>query len=100
MRLGVLCVVLCINCELVLPYLITGPLLYRTKGRVTLGKVSQVANAFGNVFAALNVLSDRWVDVTDWLSVLKRLKDWESCIAYSSNARSKLVSTEMHASDE
>ena len=63
----------------ILPYLITAPLLFSTDWdrRITLGKVTQLANAFGHVFDALNILSDRWVDVTDWLSVLRRLREWE-----------------------
>lgn len=64
----------------ILPYVITAPLLFSSnwEQRITLGRVTQVANAFGQVFDALNVLSDRWVDVTEWLSVLRRLREWEA----------------------
>jgi peptide/bleomycin uptake transporter len=63
----------------VLPYAIAAPLLFSTDWdrRITLGKVTQLANAFGHVFDALNILSDRFTEVTDWLSVLRRLREWD-----------------------
>ncbi len=64
----------------ILPYALTAPLLFCTDPhrRISLGKVTQLSNAFSNVFSALNILSDNWVEVTDWLSVLRRLREWES----------------------
>jgi peptide/bleomycin uptake transporter len=66
-----------------LPYAMTAPLLFCTDPdrRISLGKVTQLSNAFSHVFSALNILSDNWVDVTDWLSVLRRLREWESHLA-------------------
>jgi|TARA_B110000967_G_scaffold40462_1_gene40369 peptide/bleomycin uptake transporter len=66
----------------IVPYFLTAPLLFceDTERRITLGKVTQLSNAFAQVFASLNILSDNWVDVTDWLSVLRRLREWESHI--------------------
>lgn len=63
----------------IVPYLLTAPLLFceDPAHRITLGKVTQLSNAFSQVFASLNILSDNWVDVTDWLSVLRRLREWE-----------------------
>ena len=75
----------------ILPYLIAGPLLFSSSNRITLGKVSQVANAFGNVFDALNILSDRWIEVTDWLSVMRRLKEFESHVYGVSSTRAALI---------
>lgn len=63
-----------------LPYLIVAPLLYATEGRVTLGKVTQTSHAFSNVFDALSVLADRWVDVTEFMSVVMRLRQWETML--------------------
>lgn len=75
----------------ILPYVIAAPLLFSASDerRITLGKVTQLANAFGHVFDALNILSDRWVDVTDWLSVLRRLREWERHL--SNEPRSPVV---------
>ena len=64
----------------ILPYLLAAPLLFSSDDdrRITLGKVTMLSNAFGNVFSSLNILSDRWIEVTDFLSVRKRLLEWES----------------------
>lgn len=75
----------------ILPYLIAGPLLFSATNRITLGKVTQVSNAFGNVFDALNILSDRWIEVTDWLSVMRRLKEFEVHISAVSSTRTALI---------
>lgn len=75
----------------ILPYAIAGPLLFGTTNRITLGKVTQVSNAFGNVFDALNILSDRWVDVTDWLSVMRRLKEFEAQVYSGTSTRAALI---------
>lgn len=62
-----------------LPYFISAPLLYSSDpvARLTLGKVTQLANAFSQVFSSLDVITSNWLDVTDWLSVLRRLREWE-----------------------
>jgi len=75
----------------ILPYLIAGPLLFSSANRITLGKVIQVANAFGNVFDALNILSDRWIEVTDWLAVMRRLKEFEAHVYGVSSTRAALI---------
>ncbi len=76
-----------------LPYMIAGPLLFSQYNRITLGKVTQVSHAFGNVFDALNILSDRWIEVTDWLSVMWRLREFEAMLRGRVSARSALIKT-------
>lgn len=86
---------------IILPYLLTGPLLYSSTSRVTLGTVTKVSHSFSNVFDALNILSDRWVEVTDFLSVMRRLREFESQALSGSTTRSSLmVSVEMTSSDD
>jgi peptide/bleomycin uptake transporter len=83
----------------ILPYVITGPLLFATDHRITLGKVTQVSHAFGNVFDALNILSDRWIDVTDWVSVMRRLREFEASVGCRTTTRSSLIpATELASS--
>jgi len=83
----------------ILPYVITGPLLFATDRRITLGKVTQVSHAFGNVFDALNILSDRWIEVTDWVSVTRRLREFEESIGCRTGTRSSLIpATELASS--
>ena len=71
---------------MIIPYAIAAPLLFASDPlqRITLGKLSQLSNAFAYVFSSLNILSDNWIDVTDWLSVLRRLREWEDHIAETS----------------
>lgn len=66
----------------ILPYLLAAPLLFsdNPERRITLGTVTMLSNAFSNVFSSLNVLSDRWIEVTDFLSVRRRLSEWEAHI--------------------
>lgn len=66
-----------------MPYFIAAPLLYSSDPgtRLSLGKVTQLANAFSHVFSSLNVITDNWLEVTDWLSVLRRLNEWERHLA-------------------
>lgn len=63
----------------ILPYAIAAPMLYERHAsmRITLGSVTQLSHAFSQVFASLNIISSNWLDVTDWLSVLRRLRQWE-----------------------
>ena len=85
----------------ILPYLLTGPLLYSSTSRVTLGTVTKVSHSFSNVFDALNILSDRWVEVTDFLSVMRRLREFESQALSGSTTRPSLVvSVEMTSSED
>lgn len=79
----------------ILPYAVTAPLLFCSDParRISLGRVTQVSNAFSNVFSSLNILADNWVEVTDWLSVLRRLREWETHIAvFGHSSTRKLVS--------
>ncbi len=62
----------------VLPYLIMAPSLFG--GLITLGIVSQTGNAFSKVNESFSYLINRWTDITKFLSVLKRLKEFEENI--------------------
>ena len=84
-----------------LPYVLTGPLLYSTSNRITLGTVTRASHSFSNLFDALNILSDRWLDVTDFLSVVRRLRGFEDQIQDPSKAKPPLiVNTEMTSSTQ
>lgn len=87
----------------IVPYLLTAPLLFceDPDRRITLGTVTQLSNAFSQVFSSLNTLSDNWVDVTDWLSVLRRLREWERHIDTTPQPASHaLISTGTTSSTE
>jgi len=60
----------------ILPYLLMAPSLFT--GAITLGIVTQTGNAFGKVNDSFSYLIDRWTDITKFLSVIKRLREFES----------------------
>lgn len=82
----------------ILPYVLTGPMLFSSSHAISLGTVTKVSHSFATVFDALNILSDRWVDVTDFLSVVRRLREFERGVAAfrarsSVNQRVSLINT-------
>jgi len=60
---------------IILPYLLMGPSLFA--GVVTLGAVTQTGNAFGKVNDSFSYLIDHWTEITKFMSVIKRLKEFE-----------------------
>ena len=61
---------------IILPYLVMAPSLFG--GVITLGVVTQTGNAFGKVNEGFSFFIERWVDITKFLSVIKRLREFES----------------------
>lgn len=63
----------------ILPYALVAPRLFAADPaqRFTLGKLVKVSNAFGRVFDSLNVVSDRWLEINEWRSCLRRLREFE-----------------------
>lgn len=73
---------------MLLPYVVAAPRLFDADPvrRFTLGKLVKVSNAFGKVFDSLNVVSDRWLAVTEWRSCLRRLREFEREVSSRSPA--------------
>ena len=63
---------------IIVPYLIMAPSLFT--GAITLGIVTQTGNAFGKVNDSFSYLIDRWTDITKFLSVIKRLREFEKLL--------------------
>ena len=61
---------------IILPYLVMAPSLFG--GVITLGVVTQTGNAFSKVNEGFSFFIERWVDITKFLSVIKRLREFES----------------------
>ncbi len=57
------------------PFFFMAPSLFT--GLITLGVVTQTGNAFGKVNDSFSYLIDRWTDITKFLSVIKRLREFE-----------------------
>ena len=62
----------------ILPYIIMAPSLF--VGAATLGIVTQTGNAFGKVNDSFSYLIDHWTEITKFLSVIKRLKEFEKLL--------------------
>ncbi len=73
----------------ILPYALAAPRLFATDParRLTLGTLVKVSNAFGRVFDSLNVISDRWLQINEWRSCLRRLCEFERDMSSRSPAR-------------
>lgn len=61
---------------IILPYLVIGPSLFL--GVITLGVVTQTGNAFGKVNDSFSHLIQHWTEITKFLSVIKRLREFEN----------------------
>ncbi len=66
----------------ILPYLLVAPRLFaEDPDRVmTLGVLTQTANAFGKVFDSLNIISDNWLEINEFRSVIRRLREYEATL--------------------
>jgi peptide/bleomycin uptake transporter len=75
----------------ILPYLIAAPRLFASdpSKRLSLGALVKITNAFSKVFDALNVISDSWLEINEFRSVLRRLREFERDV--SSRPRMRLV---------
>ena len=60
---------------IIVPYLLMGPSLFA--GVVALGVVTQTGNAFGKVNDSFSYLIDHWTEITKFISVIKRLREFE-----------------------
>jgi peptide/bleomycin uptake transporter len=73
---------------IILPYLIMGPSLFA--GIATLGVITQTGNAFGKVNDSFSYLIDHWTDITKFLSVLKRLKEFDKLLMEKTSLKTNI----------
>lgn len=72
-----------------LPYFLIAPMLFNRERRVTLGVLTRITNSFSHVFSALAVISERWADVNDFRSTVRRLIEFERVLLLRSPLSSK-----------
>ena len=62
-----------------LPYFLVAPRLFaaRAEDVLTLGDLTRVTNCFSKVFDSLSVVSENWLQVNEFRSVLRRLREFE-----------------------
>jgi peptide/bleomycin uptake transporter len=65
--------------DVVFPYILLGPTI--VAGKITLGSMNQILNAFTQVRNAFQYLINSWSTIVDLLSVYKRLRAFEATIA-------------------
>ncbi len=63
---------------IILPYIIIAPSLF--VGLATLGTIVQIGKAFGNVNDSFSYFIEHWTDITKFLSVIKRLREFEDIL--------------------
>ena len=86
----------------ILPYLLVAPRLFaeNPEDQLTLGQLVKVSNSFGKVFDSLNVVSDRWLQINEFRSCLRRLREFEREInSKSPGAPARLVAATVELSD-
>jgi peptide/bleomycin uptake transporter len=63
----------------IFPYIILAPTI--VAGKITLGAMNQILNAFGQVRSSFQYLVTSWTTIVELLSIYKRLKAFEATIA-------------------
>jgi peptide/bleomycin uptake transporter len=63
----------------IFPYIILAPTI--VAGKITLGAMNQILNAFGQVRSSFQYLVTSWTTIVELLSVYKRLRAFESAIS-------------------
>lgn len=83
------------------PYLAAAPRLFASNPsyRLTLGELVKISNAFGKVFDAMNVISDNWLAVNEWRSVLRRLREFERDATSHTTPSARLMPSDTELSD-
>lgn len=73
------------------PYTVAAPLLFAASSekRISLGTLVKMSNAFGKVFDSFNIVADNWMQVNEWRSTLRRLKQFEDSI-YNQQVRARI----------
>ncbi len=62
----------------IFPYIVLAPTI--VAGKITLGAMNQILNAFGQVRSSFQYLVNSWTTIVELLSIHKRLRAFESVI--------------------
>jgi peptide/bleomycin uptake transporter len=68
----------------IFPYIILAPTI--VAGKITLGAMNQILNAFGQVQGSLQYLVNSWSTIVELISIYKRLRLFESAIGGKADA--------------
>ena len=64
--------------DIIFPYIILAPTI--VAGKITLGAMNQILNAFGQVRSSFQYLVNSWSTIVELISIYKRLRAFESAI--------------------
>jgi len=67
-----------IQTDNIFPYIVLGPTI--VAGKITLGVMNQILNAFEQVRSSLQYLVNSWTTIVELLSIYKRLRGLEAAI--------------------
>ena len=70
--------ILYLQTDNIFPYIILGPTI--VAGKITLGTMNQILNAFGQVRASFQYLVNSWSTIVELISIYKRLRAFEARI--------------------
>jgi peptide/bleomycin uptake transporter len=62
----------------IFPYLVLAPTI--VAGKITLGALNQILNAFDQVRSSFQYLVNSWIDIVELISIYKRLRGFEATI--------------------
>ena len=70
--------ILYLQIDNIFPYVVLGPTI--VAGKITLGAMNQILNAFGQVRTSFQYLVNSWTTIVELLSIYKRLRAFEATI--------------------
>ena len=62
----------------IFPYIVLAPTI--VAGKITLGPMNQILNAFSQVRSSLQYLVNSWSQIVELISIYKRLRAFENCV--------------------
>ena len=71
---------------IIVPYLLIGPQLFDLYEPIPIGVLTQVEDAFQQIFMALTVAMDNWASVNEFRSVCRRLTEFEASLPTMADA--------------
>jgi peptide/bleomycin uptake transporter len=70
--------ILYLQTDNIFPYIVLAPTI--VAGKITLGPMNQILNAFSQVRSSFQYLVNSWPQIVELISIYKRLRAFESCI--------------------
>jgi peptide/bleomycin uptake transporter len=79
--------ILYLQTDNIFPYIVLAPTI--VAGKITLGPMNQILNAFAQVRSSFQYLVNSWPQIVELISIYKRLRAFENCISGESGSQLK-----------